>query len=417
VTKVRYLRGSRQRSWLWFPRAVARNIASLLLTLLDALIPKKPGRVLLSSDKALKFNGNPRYLFEYLASQRDQDAYWLSASPEVTRAVAARYPGRVLHPWSWRALRLGLTAEWMGFSHSRYDLGYFAFLRRRRFVYLNHGVPLKTMGFAKAYRDPATRNAAQSMAAICCCSEFEAGLWATAYGLPAKSMWVTGSPRNDRLFVDDPARRQLLGTLAQQKIILYAPTYRESGILPSYLPVPDLDPRALVKVLEAHDAVLFIRPHYYEWQAAKAMVEKIGSHCIRLADEGRIPEVNEVLPLVDILITDYSSIFFDFLLLDRPIIFSCFDREDYARERGFMIDYDANTPGEKVRTADGLLAELDRLLAGHDAHRAFRARMRQKSHSFADGRSAERVVARMALSRAVPRAQPVVEPLARPVRG
>jgi CDP-glycerol glycerophosphotransferase (TagB/SpsB family) len=415
VSKVRYLRGSRRRSWLWLPKAVARTIASLLLTLLDVLVPKHPGRVLLSSDKALKFNGNPRYLFEYLASQPNQDPYWLSASSEVSGAIGARYPGRVLNPWSWRALRLGLTAEWMGFSHSRYDLGYFAYLRRRRFIYLNHGVPLKTMGFAKAYRDPATRNAARSMAAISCCSEYEAGLWATAFRLPLQSMWVTGSPRNDRLFADDPTRHHLLGTSKHQKIILYAPTYRESGVLPSYLPVPDLDPSDLLRLLEAHDAVLLIRPHYYEWQAAKAMVEDIGSSRIRLADESRVPEVNELLPIVDVLITDYSSIYFDFLLLDRPIIFSCFDRDDYERERGFMIDYEANTPGAKVRTAGELLAELNGLLLGHDAHRQSRAMMRRKFHCFADGRSAERVAARMALSRQRPRAQPVVEPLARPV--
>jgi CDP-glycerol glycerophosphotransferase (TagB/SpsB family) len=228
-------------------------------------------------------------------------------------------------------------------------------------------------------------------------------------------MWVTGSPRNDRLFADDPTRHHLLGTSKHQKIILYAPTYRESGVLPSYLPVPDLDPSDLLRLLEAHDAVLLIRPHYYEWQAAKAMVEDIGSSRIRLADESRVPEVNELLPIADVLITDYSSIYFDFLLLDRPIIFSCFDRDDYERERGFMIDYEANTPGAKVRTAGELLAELNGLLLGHDAHRQSRAMMRRKVHCFADGRSAERVAARMALSRQRPRAQPVVEPLARPV--
>lgn len=417
MTGVRYLRGSRHRSWLWLPRAVARNFASLLLTLLDALVPKRPGRVLLGSDKALKFNGNPRYLFEHLVSQPDWDPYWVSASPQVSRAVEARFPGRVVSPWSWRALRLGLTAEWMGFSHSRYDLGYFAYLRRRRFIYLNHGVPLKTMGFAKAYRDPATRNAAQSMAAICCCSEFEAGLWATAYRLPREAMWVTGAPRNDLLFADDPARHQLLGTGEHQTIILYAPTYRESGLLQSYLPVPDLDPRALAGLLDRHDAMLFIRPHYYEWQAAQAMVESIGSPRIRLADEGRVPEVNALLPLVDILITDYSSITFDYLLLDRPIIFSCFDRDDYERERGFMIDYDANTPGAKVRTASELLAALDGLLLGHDPHRESRAVIRRKFHRFVDGRSAERVAARMALACQRPRDAPAVEPRARPVQG
>jgi CDP-glycerol glycerophosphotransferase len=86
------------------------------------------------------------------------------------------------------------------------------------------------------------------------------------------------------------------------------------------------------------------------------------------------------------------------LLLDRPIIFSCFDQEDYARTRGFSIDYDENTPGEKVRTGPEFLAEVETLLSGEDRYRHARAAIRRRFHQFDDGRSAERVAARMQLA-------------------
>jgi CDP-glycerol glycerophosphotransferase (TagB/SpsB family) len=370
----------------------------LIVSLLDRRVPKRSGRVVLGSDKALKYNGNPRYLFEYLADQDDWDPYWLSERADILTKVNARYPGRGLHARSWRALRMGLTAQWLGFSHSRYDLGLLAYLVRRRFIYLNHGVPLKTMGFDKAYRDPATANAARSMAAVTCCSQLEASLWARAYGLPIERMWITGVPRNDRLFIRDEAVLAALGLRPNQRLLLFAPTYRETGLLSQYLPVPELDVGALVAALERHDAVLLVRPHYYERAAAQAMVDEIESPFIRVADEAAIPEVNELLPHIDILITDYSSIFFDFLLLDRPIIFSCFDQEDYARTRGFSIDYDENTPGEKVRTGPEFLAEVETLLSGEDRYRHARAAIRRRFHQFDDGRSAERVAARMQLA-------------------
>jgi CDP-glycerol glycerophosphotransferase (TagB/SpsB family) len=392
---ARYLRGPRRRPLSWPITAASRNLATLLLGLLDRLVPKRPHRVVLGSDKANKFNGNPRYLFEHLAQQPDWDPYWLSDSPEILSEINSRFPGRALPCWSLSALMKGLSAQWLAFSHSRYDLGPFAYLKKPRFIYLNHGVPLKTMGYDKAYHDPATANAASGMGAVTCCSDFEAGLWARAYALPIERMWVTGVPRNDRLFVRDSTLLDSIGLRAGQRVILFAPTYRESGVLPNYLPVPGVDPEALIEVLRKHDAVLLIRPHYYEWAAARDMVETIGSEHLRTADEHVVPEVNELLPLTDVLITDYSSIFFDFLLLDRPIIFSCHDREAYQRERGFTIDYDSNTPGFKVATPDEFLRALDQLLSGDDPHVAFRAEVRHRFHRYTDAHSAERVAKRI----------------------
>ena len=392
---VHYARGERQRPALWMVTAALRNASSFAMGLLDGIVPKRRHRVVLSSDKGNKFNGNPRYLFEYLASQPDWDPYWLSNSSDIRREINARFPGRALPAWSLGALAKGLSAQWLAFSHSRYDLGWFAYLKEPRFIYLNHGVPLKTMGYDKAYHDPSTANAAKGMGAVTCCSEFEATLWARAYGLPIERMWVTGVPRNDRLFVRDPKLLERLAVRPNQRVILFAPTYRESGLLPNYLPVPGLDAAALVEVLRKHDAVLLIRPHYYEWAAARELVERIGSEHLRTADEHAVPEVNELLPLTDVLITDYSSIFFDFLLLDRPILFSCHDREAYQRERGFTIDYDSNTPGFKVTTPDQFLEALDRLLSGDDPHGAFRAEVRKRFHRYTDAHSAERVAKRI----------------------
>jgi hypothetical protein len=392
----RYLRGARSRSLLWFPRAIGRKLSTAAVGLLDRIVAKQPRRVVLGSDKALKFNGNPRSLFEHLAGKPGWDAWWLTSSPEVLRQVNKRFPGRALPAWSWKALRMGLTAQWLGFSHSRYDLGWFAYLIRPRFIYLNHGVPLKTMGFAKAYHDPAVGNAARGMGAITCCSQVEAELWARAYGLPLNQMWITGTPRNDRLFEDGSAERNRLSIAPGQKVILYAPTYRETGPLDGYLPVPGLNVEALVEQLSRHDGLLLVRPHYYEWSAANAMVERIGSSRIRLADESVVPDVNDLLPVVDILITDYSSIYFDFLLLDRPMIFSCHDLEDYIRDRGLMMDYDLNTPGPKVRTAEQFLEQLELTLRGDDPARGLRGKLREKFHRFPDAHSAERIAQRIA---------------------
>jgi CDP-glycerol:poly(glycerophosphate) glycerophosphotransferase len=397
MKQVNYRRGPRTRSSLWLVKAIGRRLLMIAMGILDRLISKRSRRVVLGSDKGLKYNGNPCFLFEFLAQSEGWDPYWLTESPAIRRQINDRFPGRALHAWSPRALLMGLSAQWLGFSHSRYDLGPFAYLKRPRFIYLNHGVPLKTMGFDKAYHDPATAGAAAGMGAVTCCSHFEASLWARAFGLPLERIWVTGAPRNDQLFKRNELVVEKLGVRPGQKVVLFAPTYRETGLLPNYLPTPDLDAHKLVQVLEKFDAVLLIRPHYYEWAAARAMVEGIGSPHLRTADEGLIEEINQLLPFVDVLVTDYSSIYFDYLLLDRPMIFACFDQEAYARERGFSIDYDSNTPGQKVTNGEEFLAALESLLAGDDPHSGFRAEVRARFHEHVDANSAARVAARIEL--------------------
>lgn len=391
-----YKRGARGRRGLWFVRSALRGSSGVLLGGLDAATPKRPRRLVFGCDKGLKYNGNPRALFEHLADDPAWDVYWLTADPAVRDEMEPRFRARVVSAWSPKGLWLGLTSRWLCVSHSKYDLGPFASLDRPRFLYLNHGTPLKTMGYAKAYEDPGVAAQSRSFGAITCCSPFEAELWERAFRVGRDRIWVTGVPRNDKLFRPDPEIAERLQLDRRGKVVLFAPTYRETGVLEDYLPTPDVDGRALVELLERHDATLLVRPHYYEWDAARKTIERLNSDRVIAADEGVAPDVNDLLPFVDVLITDYSSIYVDYLLLDRPCIFSPYDREAYAETRGFMIDYDAHTPGRKVTVGAELLDALDAELSGADPCRDERARLRALFHTFPDGHSASRVASRIA---------------------
>ena len=86
---------------------------------------------------------------------------------------------------------------------------------------------------------------------------------------------------------------------------------------------------------------------------------------------------SDIYPLlrdVDVLVTDYSSIYFDFLLLDRPVVFFCYDLDSYTRDdRALLFDYQTMTPGPKARTMAELVSALHQVAAGDDPWRAERA--------------------------------------------
>ncbi|MEM9256986.1 MAG: CDP-glycerol glycerophosphotransferase family protein [Pseudomonadota bacterium] len=110
-------------------------------------------------------------------------------------------------------------------------------------------------------------------------------------------------------------------------------------------------------------------------------------------------DIYPLLPLCDILITDYSSVFFDFLLLDRPIVFLPYDLETYlSSDRSMYFDYDAMTPGPHCRDMDELETVLRQIQEGIDEHAEARLRMRQLAHDHCDGGSSLRISRYLGLS-------------------
>ena len=164
-----------------------------------------------------------------------------------------------------------------------------------------------------------------------------------------------GYPRNDFLFnytQDDVNRikRKLEIENDKRKIILYAPTYRanqhESGV--GYVYKEEINFKEFQKKFGDKYIILF-RPHYFianafNFDAYKGFVY----------DVSKIDDINELYIITDLLITDYSSVFFDFANLKRPILFYMYDLEHYKNEsNGFYIDLN-ELPGKIALTQDEL---------------------------------------------------------------
>jgi CDP-glycerol glycerophosphotransferase (TagB/SpsB family) len=379
--------GSRQ-FWLErFKRALVRAI-----TWLDRRIPEKPHQLLFGADQGQRFAENPRQLFEYMARLPAWQPFWVSRSRKVVREVNRSYPGRALWWFDPRALWVGLRSRFFVISHSRQDVLPAGFSLESKFIHLTHGTPLKAMGRLRAGKK---NEPIRGMERFCCMvasSDFVADLWATAYGIPRERIEALGLPRNDLLFERD-ARTEAQLAAFSGKIVLYAPTFRDWTTRSDFLPVPGLDVHELNRLLEDEDATLLVRPHAFEASAAAATLAAAASSRIVQADSGLFPDVNQLLPFVDVLITDYSSIYFDYLLLDRPIIFAPWDLHAYTEKRGFMLNYDAHTPGAKVVSPTQFLSTLRKELAGLDPHRVERGQARSLFHKHLDAGNCARLEA------------------------
>jgi CDP-glycerol glycerophosphotransferase len=286
-------------------------------------------------------------------------------------------------------------------------------------VQLWHGIPLKRIGLdsPETLRVPSAvarlrlgrvlrrllgamyRGAARRIRILPAASHTVRGRLESAFALPDERVPVTGEPRVDVLSrgTADERRASARQAIAQavgpiddaSRVVLYAPTWRDGAADPA---VPSTDEwRALVALLEQHDAVLLVRSHPL---GAGEYRPPQGTDRVRLLGSDLVADVTPVLPGADVLVTDYSSLVFDSALVPLPVVFLAPDVEEYGRRRGFYGRY-ADVAGDGwARDWEAARAQLDAVLARDDEAERRRGRARALSarvHAFRDGANAERV--------------------------
>ncbi len=218
---------------------------------------------------------------------------------------------------------------------------------------------------------------------------------------------VWGAPRNDLLLGSSgrDALVELLGikNADERRFIVYMPTYRYSPRgdrndgnkdWSNIFGLPGFDEERFNEFLRSRNLHLVVKLHPAE---ERKFAERIKNRSnITLLTGGKLYEkkmdLYEVLNAASLLITDYSSVYFDFLLLERPIVFVPSDRKDYARNRGFLVDdFDKWTPGPKAFNQDQLEAEIEKSVSDGNYYGTERETVRELVHSYKDANSGKRV--------------------------
>ncbi|WP_159400811.1 CDP-glycerol glycerophosphotransferase family protein [Streptomyces sp. NRRL B-24484] len=206
----------------------------------------------------------------------------------------------------------------------------------------------------------------------------------------------SGYPRNDLLATGDDALaaevRARLGIPEGRRIVLYAPTWREDQQRDNgagFRLDLQLDTEAARAAL-GEDHVLLVRPHAHVREPLPGAGDGF------LYDVGDYPDVQELLLVADVLVTDYSSIMFDFAITGRPILFFTYDLERYRDVlRGFYFDFETEAPGPLIPTSEALVEALRDVTAATADHAERYAAFRALHCVLDDGKASARVVDRM----------------------
>lgn len=261
---------------------------------------------------------------------------------------------------------------------------------RKKYVILNlwHGIPLKKIGMEQKNLSWFTRKYykylfADNYEGVVTTSSHLVHIMSRSFLVEPERIKVWGQPRNDVLFSSNSEGKGLEEVFSgelppYEKVVLYAPTFRDHE--PTQLfPFQDMDRERLCQWLEEKKIFLCIRLHLYDQTGYQWIQEldRTGSR-IRFLNEDRTVDIMEALKEFDLLITDYSSIYMDYLLTGKPILFLPYDQEAYLKERGMNFPYDQVTPGPKPKTFQEFLNSMEDLLYNHDGY----VRQRESVNNF-----------------------------------
>ena len=318
---------------------------------------------LFSSTDNSHYNYNSRYLFEYVKENLPEiTPLFVINDPELRNSLSSKYGKQYfIETENIQGIRQALSAG-VWFTSAGLPAYGTGLHKKRLIINLWHGVPLKKI----ALLDPNLKKAAriyfkkifsENYTCILTTSHKLIPLMARSFAVSEDKIKVWGQPRNDGLFQKNDCR-EILGQLFPDlpeytKTVLYAPTFRDYGQVQLF-PFKDFDQKQLEAFLDEKNMLLFIRTHVAEQGSAAPYLGKR----IRFLGNEQAEDVTGILNIFDCLITDYSSIYIDYLLTDKPMIFLPYDRQQYLDGRGMNFDYDDVTPGPKPETFNDFLDAL-----------------------------------------------------------
>lgn len=289
-----------------------------------------------------KYSDNSKFLFEYVQENHPEiKAVWITKDPSLQKQIQAL--GYTCYLSSEKAGRKArLKAGTVFYTNGMKDFGELDLCHGARIVALWHGMPLKKLWFATNYAQKKNlRNKIKEFTLqiyfdkrrtiSIATSKKSADFLQESFRLKPGNIQITGQPRNDALFnaknVDKTKR--ILKHSEEERFILYMPTWREQDLKGiSFL--DDLleklyQDQAYLQLLEEKKCKLYIKPH-----PNLQLKSKSKGNIILLSPTSSI-DSQHLLAAADVLITDYSSAFIDYALLDRPVFFYVPDLEEYEQ--------------------------------------------------------------------------------------
>lgn len=366
------------------------------------LIPKKKKLWVFGAWNGKKYGDNSKYLFEYInLNGTEIRPIWLTQNKQAYDLIRSK-DFEVYYTYSFKGFLFSMMAEKIFVSVGIKDVNRYV-VNRKDVIMMWHGsTPIKKIVFD----DTITRNkqslienliftlfpflGSTHLKGLVISGSVESSrIFQSAFDANEEQVILTGFPRNDSFF-DISQTAPLLTELNNSKLtnVIYMPTHRKEG-RGELSDLFNCNFDELNQSLESLNSILFIKLHYFH---LKTHTFKNLSHVYFINDDDIEQDIYTVLNKFDILITDYSSVHFDYLLTKKPIIFAPFDKEKYIKnDREFYFNYDEVTPGPQANNWKEILVYIEKFIQNPKLYEEERLNVMNRFNQYTDSQNCQRV--------------------------
>lgn len=325
--------------------SVLKFLFNAMLMVFSIVIPKSKKYVIIGGWQGKRFADNSRGMFEYLDIHKKElgikKVFWYTRNKSIYEALEKQGKD-VLYGYRLRSIYWHLRSKVHMIDQNTRDILGILSVRCIR-INLWHGIPLKKIGnymsgsCTTKWYSKYTSSGCWPEQYILATSEYTGHMLAYAMGVKEEKCLIASYPRNARLYQCRMEKKRE----EENFIIFYLPTFRDKN---EKNPLLQMDLSVFNEKLIDKNMLLYIKPHFASmssWDTAKVYTNIIILEAV--------DDVYDWLYKTDLLVTDYSSVFFDFMITRRAILFYPYDIAYYEdSERGFAMPYEENTPGDKV---------------------------------------------------------------------
>jgi CDP-glycerol glycerophosphotransferase (TagB/SpsB family) len=380
------------------------HIISFLFYFTSGLFPRNNKIIIFGCWNGKSFRGNSKYLYLYIRDNYpDVKSVWLTKNCNLN--IKLRQEGvNSYFAFSIKGIIYSLKAKYFIVSHGIRDVNEY-FSRKGILINLGHSTyPIKSI-----YLDPPSESLIYKICRYLAhpygylirpdfaitSSQVTAIATQKHFNINTDRIILLGTPKSDILFLNKYDGKNICMDLEYQKYsnmnkkrILFLPTWRQNTSFSIF--DFGFNPKELDDFLSRANAILGINFHPTSANKNTA-VDLSACKNIKLFNSYG-DDINYLLSRTDILITDYSSLFADFLMYDKPIVFAKFDHQSYLKEQGLFLDYDKDLPGSKVQNWQEMIEKMkDILINNKDEYKNKRFEMINKIYPIIDGKARERI--------------------------
>lgn len=367
------------------------KLLNAILKLANSIIPKNKKKIIFISKP--DYSDNAKSFYEFVEKKSNHSIIWIVEDLEKLDELNSQGI-KTYKNYSINAIFSIITSKYIVSTHNHF-LSIKS--KNQKYIALWHGMPLKTIYFLEKDYDKNLKFIDYTIST----SNIMRLAISASFNLDPRKVLITGQPRNDYLFNSKIDINNLINSHKHKynKILLYLPTYR-SGVgrnegvsnYKNIVNIQEYEENNLNEFLKKNNYLLITKLHPAE--EGKFKTEEYSN--IKLLNTKQFNNkkisLNEILNSVDLLITDYSSVYFDYLILNRPILFTNMDEKEYMRDRGIIFDNpDFWRPGPKVRNIENFTKEIETLFNDSNYYRKEREEVNSLVNIYKDDKSSERI--------------------------